>query len=456
MARVVPPFGGYDNPDVARAFRWLLEFIDPPDWKERVARVEDMLDRVFDPLCSDPDAQIQEPITLRDDRIAWYLYLAQAALTDPVKYEPTQGSRVIPVFQRLGAHLDLLKTVGGVEERVERMLTSERRQPDSILFELLVAVLWRRNDYECVEFIEEQPPRKSPDIRATQGAAEWFIECKRLQKSSDYSESERLKWLAMWTRFRPFLLGERFSAVFDIVFHVELNTLPNEFLIEQLPGKLRLVQLPCEVIANETWSVRARPVDYKTAREHLGKYLVRYPSDQITELIGGKRDPSLGFTELIEGRFQRMGDGAGRSSFLDELAFAAGAYWSCDAPSAIERKARDIRKHLSAAVSQLPDSGKCAIHVGLETLEGATVETARLLRILETVAMFDTTGKDLRWIYCHQFQSYAPPDEAWVIDETVHPLGLRDSGPEPLRWNALVIPEGGDSRSGVHWFRKPP
>jgi hypothetical protein len=456
MVREVPPFGVCDDADVAHALRWFLEFIDPSDWKERVARIEDMLDRAFKPCPSERDARTHAPITFSDDRIAWYLYLTQVALTNPVKYEPAQGSRVTPIFKRLGVHLDLLKTIGGVEKRIEKMLTSERRQPDSILFELLVAVLWRRNGYECVQFIEEQPPKKSPDIRAKHGSVEWFIECKRLQKSSDYSESERLKWLAMWTRFRPFLLGERLSAVFDIVFHVELNTLPDEFLIARLPGKLRLVQLPCDVIANETWSVRARPVDYKTAREHLAKYLVRYPSDQISELIGGKRDPNLGFTALIEGRFERMGEGAGKSNFLDELTFAAGAYWTCDAPSAIDRKARDIRRHLSASVSQLPDSGKCAIHVGLETLEGAAVETARLLRILETVATFDTAGKDLRWIYCHQFQSYAPPDEAWVIDETVHPFGLKDGGPEPLNWNALVIPEGGDFQDGVHWLRKPP
>ena len=141
---------------------------------------------------------------------------------------------------------------------------------------------------------------------------------------------------------------------------------------------------------------------------------------------------------------------------MDELAFAAGAFWSCDAPSAIERKARDIRRHLSEAVRQLPDSGKCAIHVGLETLEGATVEMVRLSRILETVAAIDTAGRDLRWIYCHQFQSYAPPDEAWVIDETVHPFGRKDSGPDPLKWNSLVVPQEGDNQDGVHWLRKPP
>jgi hypothetical protein len=456
MVRDVPPFGATDDPDIAKALGWLLGFIDPSDWKARVATIEKGLDRVFEPRASEAEAQIHAPVSFSDDRIAWYLYLADAALNNPVKYEPAQGSRILPIFKRLGAHLDLLRAVAGVKELVVRMLTNDRRQPDSILFELLVALLWCRNGFERVEFIEKNPPGKSPDIRAGRGTAEWFIECKRLQQRSEYSEIERLKWLTMWTRFRPFLLGEQFSAVFEIVFHVELHTLPNDFLVEELPGKLRLIQLPCDVIANETWSVRARPVDYKTAREHLAKYLVRYPSDQITELIGGYRDPNCGFTALIKGRFEQMGEGGGKGNFLDELAFAAGAFWSCDAPSAIERKARDIRRHLSEAVRQLPDSGKCAIHVGLETLEGATVEMVRLSRILETVAAIDTAGRDLRWIYCHQFQSYAPPDEAWVIDETVHPFGRKDSGPDPLKWNSLVVPQEGDNQDGVHWLRKPP
>lgn len=457
MVREVPPFGNYPDSDIERALSWLLEFIDSDDWGQRIARIEAQLEAVLQPRRAREEAETHGAISVSDDRIGWYLYLADAALHDAVKYEPIQGSRVLPIFKRLGSDLDALRKIGGIESRVERMLTAERRQPDSALFEMLVALLWSRNGCESVQFIAEQPPERRPDIRAIKEGDEWFVECKRLQKSSQYSENEREKWLTMWTKFRDVLIDKGFSAVFDITFHVELATLPDEFLLHQLGGKLRFVQLPCEIISNDTWTVSARPIDYEAAREHLRKYLVRYPSDQINELIAGHRDPNRGFTGLVAGRIVRVGDSGGNNRFLDELAFAAGAFWSCDAARAIARKARDIRGHLSEAVRQLPPVGRSAIHVGLETLDGAAVEAERLLRILRSVVTFDSSGKDLRWIYCHLFQPYAPPDEMWVFDETVHHFGRsRNVGDEPLATRTVVVPDDADSQEGVHWLRNPP
>jgi hypothetical protein len=413
---------------------------------------------VYEPRRSEEEFSVHGAVAFADDRIAWYLYLADKALNDPYGYEPNQGARIVPIFQRLGTDLELLKSIGGVEDRVRRLVTTERRQPDPVFFELLAALLWRRNGYDQVEFVKERPPVKSPDFRAARGGDEWFVECKRLQSSSDYSERERRKWLAMWTQLRGFLVREQYSAVFDIVFHVELESLPDDFLVAQLPGKLRLVQLPCEVIANEVWTVSARTVDYRAAHDHLARYLVRYPSTQANELIGGRLDPNRGFTATIAGKFLRAGTGRGNNHFLDELAYAACAFWSSDAPRVIEKKARDIRSHLAAAVEQLPSQGQCAVHVGMETLEGVAVEMTRILRIVDSIDSFDALGKDLRWIYCHQFQSYAPPDQAWAIDETVHDFGRSslESGPQPLSRHSMIVPGDENFRDGVHWLRPLP
>ena len=80
----------------------------------------------------------------------------------------------------------------------------------------------------------------------------------------------------------------------------------------------------------------------------------------------------------------------------------------------------------------------------------------RLIRILHSVTTFDVVGKDLRWIYCHQFQSYAPPDNTFVTDETVHHFGRFGAGPEPLTFRAVVLPGDADERYGVHWLREAP
>jgi hypothetical protein len=319
VKRDMPPFGGWTDPSFARGVAWIMGFMDPADWKRRVARIEQNLESVFEPRKFEQDAAAHSSVSFADDRIAWYLYLADKAMNDPYSYEPNQGARVIPIFQRLGSDLELLKSIGGIEDRIRRLLTAERRQPDPVLFELLAALLWRRNGYDPVEFLPERPPARSPDFRACRGTDEWFVECKRLQTSSDYSERERRKWLAMWTPLRGFLVKQLYSAVFDIVFHVELDSLPDDFLLEQLRAKVRLVQLPCDLIANETWTVRATPVDYRAARDHLARYFVRYPSTQANELIGGRLDPNRGFTATIAGKFVRAGDRGGSNHFLDEL-----------------------------------------------------------------------------------------------------------------------------------------
>ena len=452
-----PPFGGTDDADIENALQWFLGFLDAGDWRTRVAAIERNIESGMQPRTRHFDAEDYASAYGGRDRIAWYLYLVHTAQHDPLKYEPTQGARILPIFKRLGADLALLKRMGGVEERVQRLLGGERAQPDGGLFELLVALLWKRNGYPTVEFIPERPPGKSPDILARSGREEWFVECKRLRKSSGYSEREREKWLAMWSRFVQHLTRHNISLIFEITFHVELESLPDDYLVVQLAGKLPFLSVPCHIASNETWDVTARPVDYRRARAHLRRYRVRVPSDQMQELLAGYRDPRRGFTGAAGGAVVRIGGTSGNNRFLDSLSFAACSFWSCDAPQAVRHKARDVRRHLARAVDQLPSAGKCAVHLGLETLDGPLVEQVRLDRTKHSVVTFDTLGKDLRWVYCHLFESYAPPDQCWVIDETVVHFGKDLTGrDEPLAFRPVIVPDDETAANGVHWHRDPP
>ena len=101
--------------------------------------------------------------------------------------------------------------------------------------------------------------------------------------------------------------------------------------------------------------------------------------------------------------------------------------------------------------------GKCAVHLGLETLDGPLVEQVRLDRTRHSVVNFDTLDKDLRWVYCHLFESYAPPDQCWVMDETVTHFGKSLTGrDEPLAFRPVIVPDDETAADGVHWDRDPP
>lgn len=448
-----------DNPEVQRVFEWFLSFMKPAEWRSRKEAIEKHIEYIHKPKNCREKARNYESISFQQDKIGWYLYLAEMILTEPTKYEPIQGARVIPIFERLGTDFDLLRQIGGIDEKIRTLVSFGKRnipEPDSVLFEVLVALLWKRNGWEDVSFVPEAPPEKRPDITATSRNTEWFIECKRLNGASEYSEMERQKWLKMWRHLRDYLVDKKIPAVFEIVFHVELNTLPDDFLVRELAGKLPLLSSPCVIISNEQWQVSFDAVNFEKAKTHLEKFPVKMPSSQLAELIAGYRDPNRGFTHVVLGKTDHFGEGRVNNKYLITMDFAACAFWHCDAENSIDKKARDIRKRLGEAVKQLPENQNSVIHVGLETLDGVLVEAERYRRIFNTAQNFDNSGKDLRWIYCHLFQSYAPPDQEWVFDETVHYFPHKDTGNEQPLTHHLVMTSIGDSYDGIHWLRDTP
>ncbi|MBI1914866.1 MAG: hypothetical protein HYS12_09030 [Planctomycetes bacterium] len=445
------------DPDIERAYNWFLSFLPAGEWTARKAAIEQHLEAIFKPKKSRAEATDYYRLVGTEDRIGWYLYLVEMSLYEPYRTEVNQAARVLPVFSRLGSELDLLLKIGGVEEKAVEILNGSKTQPDSVLFEMLIALLWARNGWQDVAFIPADPRVKRPDIRAATGAEEWFVETKRMTTNSAYSQKERDKWLRMWGRLKDTLIDSRLPLVLDITFHVELETLDDDFARDHLAGKLKLVVCPCELISNEYWTVSVNFVDFDKIRKHFEKFYVKSHSRQLQELVGGRWERGRGFTMVMNGSTVRMGEGRVINEYVENIHWAAGAYWHCDAERAFEKKARDIRSHLADAVEQLPVNGRGVIHVGLETFDGEFVEAERFERILRTTAMFDPTGKDLRWVYCHLYEAYAPPDKAWYFDETIYQFGANKSpNLEPITQRASVVPNEEGAESGPHWLREAP
>ena len=83
------------------------------------------------------------------------------------------------------------------------------------------------------------------------------------------------------------------------------------------------------------------------------------------------------------------------------------------------------------------------------------MESERYARIINTVTQFDASGKDLRCIYCHLFQPYAPPSEAWVLDETVYDF-VSERHLQNLPITNKFIFDFEETKDGVHWNLPPP
>jgi hypothetical protein len=434
-----------EDVDVRSAVDWFLSYFEAGEWERRRVSAEDYLRSLSDVNPVPGRRLTGDQIRVAPDLFAWYLTLAETYLTRPEEYDHTQGARVIPIFSILGRDIALLKQIQGVDERVRRMVSNKGESPDSGLFELLVGGAYARNGWSEIAFVPESPHQKTPDLSVRKKVGrKRFIECKRLSMVSGYHRDEHKRWLNMWPPLSEYLRRLEMPLLLEIIFHVELRHLDEEFLSRELLPKLRLIVRPGVIIDNDVWAVAVSVIDLDDVREKLRAQYYKVNSSSLCFLLTGEDlRYNKQFTSLIEASFE--------GKYVDDIRFAAGAVWSCDAEAAIRTKARDIRAQLSRAITQLPAGEHGIVHVGLETLEGYRVERERMQRIANTVFNFNTLGKKVDWIYCHLLGASVPPDRNWLFDETVFTFPRDRRLIPPLKPPFLVASDEETFRRGVHW-----
>ena len=443
----------YDDPDIRLFTDWLLGFMPKNEWANRRNKIEDIIEGTVTGNWIKFDKG-GKPVSVYEDRIGWYIYLAEVAMTDMIRYEPIQGARVLPLFRVLGEHFDKLTSIENINKKAREMIKQRKAEADACLFEMLVGTLWVRNGWK-VSMVPAKGGQKSADLKATKLGEEWTIECKRLSQSSDYSKREREKWLRMVSFISPTLIEHNF--LLDITFHVELLSLPDTFLFDQLNSKLSLVTHEVKVCSNEIWDVQVSFVNMFRIHQHLEKFMVKFGSPQMNELISGKRDSNRGFTSGLYARNSRHGGGKGFNVFIEAVDNAYGIRWSCDAEAAIEAKARDVRQQVKDALKQFPESTKAAVHIGIETYDGAEVEMRRFQKINQSMWDLGVSGKHLHWIFCNFFQTYAPPEQCWVIDESQYQFkNIAFPLDDPIPHKSLIVPWEMTAEDNLHWFKQEP
>lgn len=113
-----------DDPELRAGVDWLLSCVPADEWKlRRFAAL-----RRFNDAVSGKSADPSGKGRFFDDRdrCAWYFFLGQAVLDQPIIYDYMYGSRVIPILTTSGRNLELLKGVKGIEARVRRMVEPEK------------------------------------------------------------------------------------------------------------------------------------------------------------------------------------------------------------------------------------------------------------------------------------------------------------------------------------------
>lgn len=447
-------FPKYDDENVISAWTWIRSFMSDKDWEKRKSTIEQKIVLKFrdTPPFSEPLTE-GTLMNIKDDVIGWYLYLVDMIINEPHKYEFFQGARILPIFKRLGMDLELLKKIEGIDSKIKSLIKKRRSEADALLFEILTALLWARNGYK-VSFLDEKGNMKTPDLVAEKDGETFNIECKRQSKTSDYTYRETAKRQKMVSYISKILMTK--SLLLDIVFHVELESLPDTYLFDLLVDKLKS-PIAGKIISNHEVDITLSFVDITQIIKHLKTHFVKNHSPMLNYLIGRRPVDNKGFTCGIYANFYRVGDGEINNLYISDLSHAYGVYWDCDAKEALWKKARDIRSQINAAMKQFSQENTAVIHIGLETFDGPKVEMTRFEKIQNTIENINPLETNLRWIFCNFFQAYSPHNEYWIFDETQTTLTAYEKPILPIDSTLMIVPEDGNIENNIsHWERPLP
>jgi hypothetical protein len=436
------------------AFLWFAQKIGKDQWSNRRARVIKYLEEIDASLYlhnRGTDRKFK-PIALYDDWMAWYLFLVETAFTYPWPADHIQWARIKPFFNAIGRGLPHLKQMSGIEERLLTMLNKNRNQPDASLFELVVALAYHKNGWR-VSFLDESKSKRSPDLLAEQLGKSIFVECKRLAKVNDYAEKERQAWVKRWLAAGPVILKARVPVSVHVRFDVPIDEVPESALAEAFESYVKSPHLLWRAERAFTgFRLTVTPISLPSVNAALSKTPAKHSSPALLQALLGDFDPHGNYTCLLApydlGHFGDSHIEMLLSKCIMSIQFAAVGCWESLSESAIDHKAKDIKKLLSKAVSQIPEGKLGAVHLGYETVLGPEVEKVRHEKIKETVHSFNYKGKAINSIYCHAIQPLATL-EGFECAETTS-FFLKDSE-YALEENLLLDPPGLETRAATHW-----
>lgn len=426
---------------ILSALAWMTAMVPAAAWQSRLDRVA----ATFDAAKIEWAASRRVPLFDPADLIAWYVFQANAYAADRTNWIEHAAYRIAPVFKRIGQDLALLDQIGGAQERVSRLMTSGRRQPDDGLYELLVALAYKRGGWTDVAFVPEQRGgSRTPDLSVSRTRQRWAVECKRVGQSG-YAADERLKGEAMAKAVHELCRAVNRSLVIDVEFDDELVSLEDAYLADRIRGYFDDAR--ATVWSDSAGRGQIREIDWRPMHMVLAHDDIYVGSSRMIELLVGHYVAQLDHS--VDARWTPGPDRPFHATMMDQ---ASVIRWVSASHAAARRKARHFRAMVADAAGQLPGDCPGAVHVGYEVLGGNSVEGFRHALNQMEMHDFDPGQSRLRWVY----GNYMTPEhttarnESSALSETTATYrigGTRTQDPLPMH---LLFSEG-RGVPGWHW-----
>lgn len=420
---------------------WFANLIGQAQWDNRLAAVEDHFRQAREKWAQGNLVALYNT----RDTLAWYGFQANAFAQDRANWVPDEAVRVLPTFTRFALDFETLIAIPGAEERAARLATRDRAQPDGGLYELLVALAYRRNGWQ-VEFVPEKPGiSRTPDFIARQNRRRWAVECKRIDRSL-YHQRERKIGQRLSQPVHQLALGTYRSIAVFVDYQVELAALPDDYLLQHVQAYFNDPRERVWMDGGGFGSIAE--IDWSLFHNVLAKDSVYFGSSRMIELLLGAYDHDLDYSFSARWRPDRR-----RTFWADAVYQASVMSWRSSSHAALKSKSTHFTRVVAKASQQLPGDMPGVVHVGAETWGGKLVDALRHYRNIEAMRRFDASGTRLRWLYAN----YIAPEvstrqnESWAIEETAafYRVG-RHHVPQPLPDHTLFSAPD-ESHHGAHW-----
>ncbi|WP_186208240.1 hypothetical protein [Burkholderia gladioli] len=392
-----------------------LDSMSPSEWADRRAAIVDSLKE--HPAATSLSESL--PVRVQNDEMGWYLFLCQQAIEDPLCTEINQAQRALPFFAGLGARWPHAHRVTGLDRKIKALLKDYRKEPDGLLFEILVALSYATSGWD-VTFIEEGDA-KSADMHVARADQEFFVECKRMSRRTEYSKHEQREFLRLWDAGKALLVKNGQWIWFKGTFHVDPAELQDDFLYRLWTTALPISAGEHVLLDNPEATIQARLIDRGAVHRHMQEYFVKGNSPMLTHLIGGDWAPDNAPVTLLHAVKTNHVAGCEApvlATYIDEVGFACGFTRDFDSEASIDKRAKDVIKLLSDAVKQVPADKPSIIHIAAETMEGAATERRRSQKIQHSIPGF-ITDKPVVAIRFHRLQAHRRTNLLYEMDETV-------------------------------------
>jgi hypothetical protein len=366
---------------------------------------------------------------------------ATSSLNQPAHYYDIFGAcRHVKVVQLLNHALEvhLSQKTKGLEGRVAKLKRDTHFDAfESTVFELLVGAKYlERPGVGGLEFVEQDPCRKTPDIRMRQHGRESFCECKKMDRSQDMALNIRMAAKACLEPVLAALRRRDISGVAEVIFFSEPGAI----------GSRTMVDACLSALETGTQIIEA---DFSVRASFLPKYVSPtyklYPSPDFLfyRYDYRVRGEWMGILdEVIGSRVRHVSTNMvpkyGSSSWLNEITWDGAVKWRIGSRALLAKYRRFGFGTLFKGLEQIECLGRnSSVHLWLESdyYLGGREDALEDLRERITANGSDTFG----WIVVNETLLDISPKGYFDLIEHAHFMrGPTASGRQPEVTNVFT------------------